>query len=71
MINFIIASDAEKKPELVKGGPFFNPWELDGAFKLRKLIKCFKMGKLLVEYIASPINVRQSMGGDFSFGLLL
>jgi len=40
----IIALGAETRPELVKGGPFLNPWELDGAIELRKLIKGFKKG---------------------------
>jgi Uncharacterized NAD(FAD)-dependent dehydrogenases len=50
----IIALGAETRPELVKGGPFLNPWELDGAIELRKLIKGFKKGKLLVAVHSTP-----------------
>ncbi len=50
----IVSLGAETRPDLVKGGPVIHPWEADAALELRKNIKGFKKGKIVVAVHSTP-----------------
>jgi len=50
----IISLGAETRPELVKGNNAPHPWEIDGAMKVREMIRKFKKGRLLIAVHSTP-----------------
>jgi len=50
----LISLGAETRPDLVRGGPLPHPWEIDGALEVRKIIRGFRKGRLVVAVHSTP-----------------
>jgi sulfide:quinone oxidoreductase len=50
----LVSLGAETRPDLVKGGPLPHPWELDGALEVRKIVRGFRKGRLVVAVHSTP-----------------
>ena len=50
----VVSLGAETRPDLVKGGFFPSPWELDHALETRKLIRGFRKGRIVVATHSTP-----------------
>jgi len=50
----LVSLGAEVREDLVPGGPFPHPWELNSALETRKAIMEFKKGKIVVAVHSTP-----------------
>lgn len=50
----VVTLGAETRPDVVKGGRFPHPWELDGALETRSLVRGFKGGRVVVAVHSTP-----------------